>query len=213
MSDARADAQRTDVLMGAGNEENATENDACRRIPEPVCWRPLKAAAIVLALVLVAPGVDAVMRFAAEPEREAVAAEGLDAGALIGPGDPFTTLAALEAVADAGGGAGGGYTDGGEDGTAVPPAAFMEEIGLPVGARDVRTQGDGTLVGYVVDADRDVVADDLAALMKARGWTRVSLGEEGAATYVKSKGRCTWALATCTQVGDATSVVVRSVVS
>ena len=159
--------------------------------------RSLKAVAIVIALVLAVPCCNAVVN-AVRPKAEGAASTaGLDAQAIVGSGDPNAALDMIEAVAEA-------------DSAAVPEG-FDDEIGIPPGARDIRANGDGSVVGYLVDGASEGVFDQLSAQMTLRGWTAVSFGEEGTATFVKDGGRYSWALATCTQSGSATSVVIRSV--
>lgn len=89
------------------------------------------------------------------------------------------------------------------------PEWFQAEVGLLPNARDVRTGSAGRVVGYVVDCDVDEALACLEAHMGALGWTGVPLGQGDGFTFVKSSGSCTWALVTCTQVGSATSVVLR----
>ena len=86
---------------------------------------------------------------------------------------------------------------------------FQAEVGLLPDARDVRSGNGGRVVGYVVDCGVDEALASLEAHMEALGWTGVPLGQGDGFTFVKSSGRCTWALATCTRIGSATSVVLR----
>ena len=164
-------------------------------------YRIVKATAIVLALVLVAPGADVVVRFAAQPS-EAVAVSGgsgaIDSSELLDTRDVFGSLERIEGVAAAA--------------DAAVPEAFADEVGFLEGARDVRVSADDKVVGYVVDDDSESVLVRLVGLMEARGWKSVDLGEAQGCTFVKSGGSCTWALATCTQVGENTSVSVRCVI-
>ena len=154
----------------------------------------MKAVAIVLVILLVVPGVEAVFDKVTPSNSVSVSPATLDARALIG-GDPSATLARIEDVATA------------ED--AQLPAAFVREIGLLPDARDLRVIEAGPIVGYTVDEDATVVLDQLVEHMESMGWTAVSLGDIDGATFIKSAGNCTWALVTCTQVGFATAVVVR----
>ena len=158
-------------------------------------FRALKAVAVVLAIVVAVPGADVLARFFT-PSETASADEGLAAGVLIEPGDAQTSLERIEAVAAA------------DD--ADVPEAFADEIGFLPDARDIRVSSGGEVVGYVVPGSAESVFAQIAERMKANGWTEVPLGEEvEGATFVKSSGACTWALITCTQVGEDTSVVAR----
>ena len=161
--------------------------------------RPLKAATIVLAILLVAPGVDSVARFAGSAQVANAASPGIDAGYLTGAGDAQASLDRIEELAEASG--------------ADVPEAFAREVGFLPDARDIRANGDGSVIGYTVPHSCADTLDLLAEQMETAGWTAVSLGEVEGATFVKEEGSCRWALVTCTQVGSSTSVVVRSVVA
>ena len=89
------------------------------------------------------------------------------------------------------------------------PEAFEREIGLLPNARDVRVSDDGQVVGYVVEGAERVVAADVEALLLGKGWAALPLEGVSGATFVKNSGSLRWALATCTQVSSAVSVVTR----
>ena len=95
-------------------------------------------------------------------------------------------------------------------GEAEAPEWFLAEVGLLPDARDVRVDDSGQVVGYVVDCRVDETLDSLNTLMESRGWTAVPLGQVDGFTFIRQSGSCTWALVTCTQVGAATSVVIRT---
>ena len=159
--------------------------------------RRIAATLIVAAIVLAAPASSLVLgRQAAEHSGEAASA--LHASSIVCETDPLATLSALEeavAIDDA------------------APAYFLEEIGLVDGAYDVRASADGRVVGYSVDLDAQKAEQALTTLMSQSGWSEVPLGQDGAATFVKDDGRCTWALVTCTQAEGATCIVYRCVVA
>ena len=93
---------------------------------------------------------------------------------------------------------------------AAVPDWFEEEVGFLPGARDVRVDGSGRVVGYVVDRDAEAALDGLKQHMQSLGWTAVPLGQVEGFTFLKPHGSHTWLLATCTQAGAATCVVIRS---
>ena len=162
-------------------------------------FRSLKAIAVVLAILVAAPGIDLVARFFT-PSATASADEGIDAGALIEPADAQTSLERIEAIAAAA--------------DADVPEAFADEVGFLPGARDVRASSGGEVVGYVAPGNTEDALAKITERMKGNGWTAVELGEEvDGATFVKSSGSCTWALVTCTQIGSDTSVVARCVIA
>lgn len=155
-----------------------------------------KACAITLGLVMCVPVVDA-LGFAGEQEAGGAVQAGIDARAIIGDGDPY------------------GFVDRMNDAVKTEgvtlPSAFAAEIGIPSDARDIRVDSTGAIVGYVVDVPADEANAAVSARMKERGWNEVALGAVEGSTYMKNSGSCTWALVTCTQVGEATNVVFRSV--
>ena len=136
-------------------------------------------------------------RASAEPQR-AAADGGIRAADIIGGSDVEKALERMEGIARA---------DGGE-----LPAYFGEEIGLVEGARDVRVDAAGRIVGYTVDAPVEEAFGRVRERMARAGWSEVSLGGAEGSTFVKGDGKCAWTLVTCTQVGNATGVVFRSVV-
>lgn len=155
------------------------------------------ACVAVAALVLAAPMSGVILKGEAEASPRASTDEGIRASDIIGSGDMQGALQRLEELAVA---------------SERPlPEFFQEEIGLLKGARDVRANGAGSVVGFMVDDTEDGTFESLRAHMLQKGWSEVSLGSVDGATFVKDGGACTWALVTCTQVGQATGVVFRCV--
>ena len=164
--------------------------------------RLFKAVLAVCAVVFSVPCVDAVVRFTQggqEPVAVGAIDRGIDSAALLDSADAFGSLERIEAVAQ-------------EVGVAIP-GPFSTEVGLLPGARDIRVSSRGDVVGYLVDKGSAETLDEVNRHMRAGGWTEVPLGGVQGATFVKSKGECTWALITCTQVDASTAVIVRTVVS
>ena len=160
--------------------------------------RAFKAVVIILAILTAVSVID-VVTDAFDPPGKASAVGGLDADALIGDGDAEASLERIEEAAAAG--------------DMDVPEAFADEVGFLPDARDMRVSGGGDVVGYVVPGDSGEVLAQISERMGAAGWTEVPLGEVEGATFVKSSGACTWALVTCTQVGNDTSVVARCVIA
>lgn len=165
----------------------------------PSQWsrRVAKALAIVAVIVLVGPVSNAALRAAGatDAQERSSAQTGIRLAALVEGSDANAALSRMEQLADAGNAAD------------ALPDGFEREIGVLPGARDVRVSG--SVVGYVVDGN---VGETLAALdahMEGRGWTCVPMGDVDGATFLKEDGVITWTFATCTQVGSATSVVLR----
>ncbi len=158
---------------------------------EAACRRAVAALAIVAALVFAVPAIDAVSNAADKGANAPDEHAGLDAG-MMADGSAQEALSRFEKAA--------------EPSSAVPDW-FQAEVGALPGARDVRVAGNVT--GYVVDEEESCALEALLAHMAARGWTAVPLGGVSGATFLKESGSCTWALATCTQVGNATCIVIR----
>lgn len=164
--------------------------------------RTKKAVVVVSLVVLLALCLDPLLGAAGLGESSGISGAegvGLDAGALIEGHDAFESLAKIEEAASTG--------------ETTVPQVFLEEVGVLPGAQDIRSMGNGTVVGYVVDGESQEVMDLLDESLRKRGWKAVPMGLEGGATFIKSGGRCTWALATCTQMGSSVSVVLRSVIT
>lgn len=158
--------------------------------------RAWKAAAITLMLVIAAPVANVLIGGGVGPAAEAeVAAEGIRARDLVGAGDPFEALLELEGVA-------------GRSRFELPPW-FEEEVGLPPDCRDVRADPCAGVMGCVVDGSSDRVFAGVRQGMQDAGWRVVPIGGVDGATFVKEEGRCRWVMVTCTQVGEATSIVYR----
>lgn len=167
-----------------------------RELRDAVAFRRLGVAScLVAALVLLVPVYDLALGGAERPADGASAA--LDLSSVLQAPDAESALARLEDAAEVG-----------LSVHAKLPEALQREVGVPDGARDVRV-ADGGVFGYVVDVPPAQAMDQLTSHLALRGWSGVPLGGLDGATFVKEGGTCTWALATCTQVGDVTSVVVR----
>ena len=156
--------------------------------------RILRAVAIVFAMLLAIPCVNAMLEATSGLEQTTVA-EGIDSKAIMRFEDPFDALDILEGMASA-------------DGAEIPEA-LSQEVGFIAGARDIRIDASGTVIGYSVSGQSSGTLANLTEHMRALGWSSVPLGGMEGATFVKQDGEYTWALATCTQAGDSTSVVVR----
>lgn len=157
--------------------------------------RLMRAIALVALVVFAAP-IASGLHNAAEAASESETAQAqIDARSIIGNGNPDEMLTEIEKAAS---------VDQGQ-----VDELFRAEIGLLPGARDIRTTADGSVVGYLVDNDAARVLDELNTFMEGNGWSAVPLGSVEGMTFIKEEGGCTWALATCTSVGNATSVVFR----
>lgn len=160
--------------------------------------RLLMAAVIVVALVATVPITSLVFKDVPSPSAQAMADGGIHAASIVDEGDADGTLNRLEKLAEAS--------------QTQLPAYFEEEIGLLDGARDVRADDTGRVVGFLVDITSHEAFGCVRENMAKAGWSEISLGDAEGATFVKEGGACTWALVTCTQVGSATAVVYRCVV-
>lgn len=89
------------------------------------------------------------------------------------------------------------------------PKKVQDEVGFPDECRDVRVGAAESVVSYVVDEDAQWAKSDLDDRMRRSGWTSVDAAGVSAGTYVKEEGECRWVLATFTQSGSSTNVVMR----
>lgn len=156
------------------------------------------AVAIVVALVAAAPITGIAFGSLSGSHVQAIADGGIRAADIVEEGDAGKTLSRIEELAEAS--------------RAQLPAYFEEEIGLLDGARDVRADETGRVVGFLVDKSSRDAFDCVRENMVRAGWSEVSLGGAEGSTFVKEGGSCAWALVTCTQVGQVTAVVYRCVV-
>ena len=154
------------------------------------------ACAIVLAAISAVPLSGMLASQPAAAQAPATSG-GLRASDIVNEPDPLQALDKLELAA--------------ESAPCRLPLYFEQEIGLPIGARDVRVNGDGSVVGYVMDESPPTAFNRIRSQMEDAGWTEVPLGSILGATFVKAGGSCTWALASCVEVGCSTSVVFRCV--
>ena len=162
----------------------------------PIAQRRLiAAAAVVTVLIAIVPISGFLVGDKSAADANAPAFVGIHAQALAQADDIEGMLNQLEDMARV-------------EGEAPTPAWFQREIGVLPNARDVRTDGT-SVVGFLVDGTSDEVLAALTSHMEGRGWIAVPLGEVEGATFVKQTGVCTWVLATCSQTGSVTSVVLR----
>lgn len=155
------------------------------------CGRIAASCAIAAGIVFAAPAVDSAFR-AAGVEPGGNKPVGFDASDMLDGGDAVDALIRIEEAL--------GETNG-------PPEWLENEGCLLPGARDVRLSG--SVAGYVVDKRESDAFAEITAHMEAKGWTSVPLGGVSGATFVRESDAGAWMLVTCTQVGTATSVVVR----
>lgn len=158
----------------------------------------LACAFVIVAVAIAAVPLSGVLT--GEPAAAAqtpMISEGIRASDVVNEPDPLQALDKLEAAADR-------YS-------CKLPSYFEQEIGLLADARDVRVNEDGCVVGYVMDESPSTVLELLRTHMRNAGWAEIPLGDISGATFVKEDGSCTWALASCIEVGCSTSVVFRCV--
>lgn len=159
--------------------------------------RAVKAVLLVAVVIAAAPVADAALQAGGAVQAPEAAVAGLDATSVMQAPGAEGVLENLERLADAGAV------------QSAVPEAIEREVGFPPGARDVRVGASGQVVGYLVDGDPAPALAQLEERLGSRGWTAVPLGGLDGATFLKEDGEYTWALATCTQSGSATCVVIR----
>ncbi len=89
------------------------------------------------------------------------------------------------------------------------PAWFSEELFGLQGYSDVRTVGEGAVVGFSAQGNAVDVFAQLAEAMVRKGWVLAESGISGSGAFVKSEGRCRWAWLSCADISGSTSVVVQ----
>ena len=161
--------------------------------------RLVKAVAIVGLLMVAAPASNLLGRALSGSSDARTVDGGLNAAGLVAGDDPFTSLERLEELAGSA--------------TVALPRYFEEEIGLPERACEVRVSSNGSIISYVVEDAVESVHQLVSKHMIDAGWSEVDLGAVQGSTYLKESGSCRWSLATFTEVGSATSVVFRCVVT
>lgn len=87
--------------------------------------------------------------------------------------------------------------------------SFMNEIGLPTQAYEVRHQEDVSTVGYIVPQPLEEFYPQLFSALRVRGWEEVESNLVGTGTFVKATGNYRWLFVTCVDVADACSVVLQ----
>lgn len=87
--------------------------------------------------------------------------------------------------------------------------SFMNEIGLPPQAYEVRFQEDVSTVGYLVPQSLSEFYPYLFSALRVRGWEEVESNLVGTGTFVKATGTYQWLFVTCVDVADACSVVLQ----
>ena len=155
------------------------------------------ACAIVLAAISAIPLSGMLTGQPTAAAQVPTASGGFRASDIVNESDPFQALDKLELAT--------------ECAPCRLPSYFEQEIGLPAGVRDVRVNDDGSVVGYVMDESPPTAFKRLCSHMEDAGWTEVPLGSILGATFVKAGGSCTWALASCVEVGCSTSIAIRCV--
>lgn len=164
-----------------------------------VCNKRLAmAVVIVVALVVSVPVSGSVFKYMPSSPAQAVADGGIRAASIVDEGNVDEALGKMEKLVEAD--------------QAQLPIFFEGEIGLLDGARDVRVDDAGRVIGFLVDRPSSETFARIRENMARTGWSEISLGEAEGATFMKAEGMCTWTLVTCTQVGSATAVVYRCMV-
>ena len=87
--------------------------------------------------------------------------------------------------------------------------SFMNEIGLPSDAFEVKLQEDVSTVGYLVPQSLSEFYPQLFSALRVRGWEEIESNLVGTGTFVKTTGTYRWLFLTCVDVADACSVVLQ----
>lgn len=87
--------------------------------------------------------------------------------------------------------------------------AFMNEIGLPADAYEVKFQEKVNTVGYVVPQSLVEFYPQLFSALRVRGWEEIDSNLVGTGTFVKETGDYRWIFVNCVDVADGCSVVLQ----
>ncbi len=90
---------------------------------------------------------------------------------------------------------------------------FSSEVFPLDGQRDVRSNSDGSVIGFTSSSPPKKAFDEVGRSMVERGWTAVPSGVEACGSFVKSEGALKWAYVSCSRVGSETSIVVQCALS
>ncbi|WP_296011834.1 hypothetical protein [uncultured Adlercreutzia sp.] len=89
------------------------------------------------------------------------------------------------------------------------PSWFVEEVGLPDGAQELRATDDWTVVGYAEEGAASEASARLVERLEARGWHLLETGASGMATGWKEGGALSWIAFSCTDIGGVSSTVIQ----
>lgn len=160
---------------------------ASARMP-PMGGRALRACAVLLAIALLAPVVEA----AGRPSRPSALREASDAF--------FGETPVLQSLDDEAEGA---------LGAGEAPPSFEDEVLSLEGRADVRVDERGGVVGFSVEGRAGEAFAAVSRELEEKGWTGIESGAATCGTFVKDGGAYRWAFTSCVQVGNAACVVVQ----
>lgn len=160
---------------------------ASARMP-PMGVRALRACAVLLAIALLVPAVEAV----GQSSRPSALREASDAF--------FRETPVLQSLDDEAEGA---------LGAREAPPSFEDEVLSLEGRADVRVDERGGVVGFSVEGRAGEAFATVTRELEAKGWTGVESGAATCGTFAKDGGAYRWAFASCVQVGSTACVVVQ----
>lgn len=88
------------------------------------------------------------------------------------------------------------------------PAWFEESLFSSAEASELYASESDGVYGLIMNAPVVDVFSSICKSMEDRGWLRVESGLDYCSTFLRESGAPSWALVSCTPVGNATSVVV-----
>lgn len=89
------------------------------------------------------------------------------------------------------------------------PEDFEAEFFSVASCADLQVSPEAQLVGFSSEQSAVASCANLSARMQEAGWTAVASGSEVTASFVKKEGRYRWALLSCVDVANSTSVVLQ----
>lgn len=87
------------------------------------------------------------------------------------------------------------------------PTWFAEELFDETQAEDMYANETETVFGLNVSKNPTAVFRDICTSMESKGWIRIESGINHCSTFIRETGSPSWALVSCTSVGNSTCIV------
>ena len=88
------------------------------------------------------------------------------------------------------------------------PTWFTEEFFDDSYSEKIFANESETVFGLISPNDPETVFQEICASMLEHDWSRIESGIEHCASFVRERGSPAWALISCSQIGNETSIVI-----